>query len=268
MPELPEVETIARGLRELIRGKRIRGVGVAWLRTVDERSLPLASLDGQRIVDVGRVGKYVAIVLEDGRTLTIHLRMTGSLLVGPASEPARRHERLRIDFDDGDSMKFDDPRKFGRVRLLQGDAAEVLAIGVDPFDRRLNAEMFAELLAGRRTPIKSWLLDQRRLAGVGNIYACEALFYAGIRPRRPAGRLTAAERIGLLKSLRRVLRRAIKHRGSSLNDYVDAEGKEGGFQKQFVVYGRVGLPCKQCRSPVRRILLAQRSTFYCSDCQR
>lgn len=268
MPELPEVETIARGLRGLIRGKRIRGVGIAWPRTVDGRSLPLTSLIGQRIADVKRVGKYVAIVLEDGRTLTIHLRMTGSLLVKPISRDAEKHERLRIDFDDDDSMRFDDPRKFGRVRLLQGDAAEVLAIGVDPFDRRLNAKTFAELLAGRRTPIKSWLLDQRRLAGVGNIYACEALFYAGIRPRRPAGRLTAAERIGLLTSLRRVLRKAIKHRGSSLNDYVDAEGKEGGFQKQFGVYGRVGLPCKQCRTPVRRILLAQRSTFYCSDCQR
>jgi formamidopyrimidine-DNA glycosylase len=124
------------------------------------------------------------------------------------------------------------------------------------------------LLAGRRTPIKAWLLDQRRLAGIGNIYACEALFYAGIRPKRPAGRLTASERIGLLKSLRKVLRRAIKLKGSSLNDYVDAEGKEGGFQKQFAVYGRLGLPCKQCQSTVRRILLAQRSTFYCSACQR
>jgi formamidopyrimidine-DNA glycosylase len=268
MPELPEVETIARGLRVLIAGKRIRDVAVAWPRTGDARSLPLASLRGKRIDDVGRVGKYVAIALEDGRTLTIHLRMTGNLLVEPTSGPADRHERLRLDLDDGTSLKFVDPRKFGRARLLDGNAAEILGVGVDPFDRRLDAAKFAALLAGRRTPIKSWLLDQRRLAGIGNIYACEALFYAGIRPRRPAGRLTAAERIGLLQSLRRVLRRAIKHRGSSLNDYVDAEGKQGGFQKQFLVYGRFGMPCKRCRSPVRRILLAQRSTFYCSACQR
>jgi formamidopyrimidine-DNA glycosylase len=268
MPELPEVETIARGLAVLIRGKRIRDVGVAWPRTVDARSLPMASLPGRRIEDVGRAGKYVAIVLDDGRTLTVHLRMTGSLLVEPASKSAAFHERLILKFDDGVSLRFVDPRKFGRVRLIEGDPAGVLAIGVDPFDRRLNKNMFAAMLAGRRTPIKSWLLDQRRVAGIGNIYACEALFYAGIRPRRPAGRLTAAERIGLLQSLRRVLRRAITHRGSSLNDYVDAEGKEGGFQKQFVVYGRRGLPCKRCRTPVRRILLAQRSTFYCSACQR
>jgi formamidopyrimidine-DNA glycosylase len=268
MPELPEVETIARGLRSLIRGKRIRDVGVQWPRTVDARSLPLASLRGLKIEDVGRVGKYVAITIEDGRTLTVHLRMTGSLLVEPASNEADRHERLTVRFDDGHAMKFVDPRKFGRVRLIEGDATAVLGVGIDPLDRKLNAGTLKALLAGRRTPIKAWLLDQRRLAGVGNIYACETLFYAGIRPKRPAGRLTASERIGLLRSLRRVLRRAIKHRGSSLSDYVDAEGKEGGFQKQFAVYGRLGLPCKQCRSTVRRILLAQRSTFYCSACQR
>jgi formamidopyrimidine-DNA glycosylase len=268
MPELPEVETIARGLRTLIRAKKISGVRVAWPRTVDARSVPLASLAGQRIEDVGRIGKYVAIAIGDGRTLAIHLRMTGSLQVGPRSKPADKHERLAIDFDDRSSLTFVDPRKFGRVRLIDGDAAATLAVGVDPLDRRLDASAFAELLAGRTTPIKAWLLDQRRLAGIGNIYACEALFYAGIRPKRRAGRLTASERIGLLKSLRFVLRKAIKHRGSSLNDYVDAEGKQGGFQKQFAVYGRLGLPCKQCRSPVRRILLAQRSTFYCSACQR
>jgi len=268
MPELPEVETIARGLRTLIRGKRIGGVRVAWARTVDARSDPLASLAGHRIEDVGRIGKFVAITIEDGRTLAIHLRMTGSLHVEPRSKPADRHERLAVDFDDRSSLKFVDPRKFGRVRLIEGDPAATLAVGVDPFDRRLDNKAFAELLAGRTTPIKTWLLDQRRLSGVGNIYACEALFYAGIRPKRRAGRLTASERISLLKSLRSVLRKAIKHRGSSLNDYVDAEGKQGGFQKQFAVYGRLGLPCKQCRSPVRRILLAQRSTFYCSACQR
>lgn len=268
MPELPEVETIARGLKALIAGKRISGMAIAWPRTVDKRSLPLSSMRGQRIVDVGRAGKFLAITLDDGRTLTVHLRMTGSLSVEPAKKPAATHERLRLDFDDGLSMKFVDPRKFGRVRLLEGVPADVLEIGLDPFDRRLTTVSLKTMLAGRRTPIKSWLLDQRRLAGVGNIYACEALYYAGIRPNRPAGRLTAAERSGLLRSLRRVLLRAIKHRGSSLSDYVDAEGKEGGFQKQFAVYGRFGLPCKQCRAPVRRIVLAQRSTFYCSACQR
>src|ERR1700680_2316309 len=158
MPELPEVETIARGLRSLVRGKRIRDVGVSWPRTVDAHSLPLGSLRGQKIADVGRVGKFVAITMEDGRTLTVHLRMTGSLLVEPASSEADRHERLRVRFDDGLALMFVDPRKFGRVRLLEGDATEMLGVGLDPLDRKLNAGTFAALLAGRRTPIKVWLL--------------------------------------------------------------------------------------------------------------
>src|SRR5580692_8452542 len=132
MPELPEVETIARGLHLLVRGKRIRDVRVDWHRTVDARSLPLASLRGHRIIGVGRVGKFVAIAMDDGRTLTVHLRMTGSLLVEPATNDADRHERLSIQFDDGFAMKFIDPRKFGRVRLLEGDATTVLGVGIDP----------------------------------------------------------------------------------------------------------------------------------------
>jgi formamidopyrimidine-DNA glycosylase len=268
MPELPEVETIARGLHARVRGKRIAKVRIAWQRTVDTRGLPLSKLVGKRISGVGRIGKYVAIELSGGFTLAVHLRMTGQLLVGPADTRTNAHERARITFDDATILAFSDARKFGRMRLLHGDAAAQLAVGRDPLDPKLTADDLKEMLAGRRTPVKVWLLDQRRLSGIGNIYASEALFYAGIRPRRAAGRLTSAERVALLKSLRRVLRRAIRFGGSSLNDYVDSEGKQGGFQKQFAVYGRLGLPCLQCRGPVRRIVLAQRSTFYCSACQR
>jgi formamidopyrimidine-DNA glycosylase len=268
MPELPEVETIARGLHARVRGKRIADVRVAWQRTVDGRSLPLKILIGKRINGVRRIGKYVAIEISGGFTLAVHLRMTGQLLVGSSDAYRNPHERARITFDDASILAFVDARKFGRMRLMRGDAAEQLAVGRDPLDPRLSADDLKEMLAGRRTPVKVWLLDQRRLSGIGNIYASEALFYAGIRPRRAAGRLTSAERETLLKSLRRVLRRAIRHGGSSLNDYVDSEGKEGSFQKQFAVYGRPGLPCLQCRGPVRRIVLAQRSTFYCSACQR
>src|SRR5450755_2227709 len=163
MPELPEVETIARGLDPLVRGKRIAGVTVLWPRTVDARSLSLALLEGGRIEAVGRIGKYVAIALAGGRTLTVHLRMTGSLIVGRAAAPSQRHQRFRIDFDDGAALTFDDPRKFGRVRLIEGDAAAVLAVGIDPFDRRLTADVLHGMVAGRRTPIKVWLLDQRWL---------------------------------------------------------------------------------------------------------
>jgi formamidopyrimidine-DNA glycosylase len=275
MPELPEVETIARGLHARVRGKRIADVRIAWQRTVDARSLPLSELAGKRITGVGRIGKYVAIEVSGDFTLAVHLRMTGQLLVGPSATRDDssnghddKHERARITFDDGTVLTFSDARKFGRMRLLRGDAAAQLAVGRDPLDPRLTAEDLKAMLAGRRTPVKVWLLDQRRLSGIGNIYASEALFYAGIRPRRAAGRLTSAERTSLLKSLRRVLRRAIRLGGSSLNDYVDSEGKKGSFQKQFAVYGRLGLHCLQCRGPVRRIVLAQRSTFYCSTCQR
>ena len=268
MPELPEVETIARGLDARIRGKRIASVGVVWKRTVDERSLPLQALIGRRIDNVGRIGKFVAISLAGSYTLAVHLRMTGRLLVRSKADPDDKHVRAVITFDDGSMLAFSDARKFGRMRLMQGDASAQLAVGRDPLDPKLRAEDLKPMLAGRRTPVKVWLLDQRRLSGIGNIYASEALFYAGIRPRRAAGRLSAAERVALLASLRRVLRKAIRYGGSSLSDYVDAEGKQGGFQKQFAVYGRPGLPCLQCRGPVRRIVLAQRSTFYCSACQR
>jgi len=268
MPELPEVETIARGLHARVRGKRIAKVHIAWQRTVDARSLPLSDLVGKRIGGVGRIGKYVAIEMGGGFTLAVHLRMTGQLLVGSSDTAAHAHERARLTFDDASILAFSDARKFGRMRLLHGDAAAQLAVGRDPLDPKLTADDLKEMLAGRRTPVKIWLLDQRRLSGIGNIYASEALFYAGIRPRRAAGRLTTVERGSLLKSLRRVLRRAIRFGGSSLSDYVDSEGKQGGFQKQFAVYGRLGLPCLQCRGPVRRIVLAQRSTFYCSACQR
>ncbi len=268
MPELPEVETIARGLQARVRGKRIAAFEVAWPRTIDSRSLPISSLIGRRIKIVGRIGKYVAISLTGGFTLAVHLRMTGRLLVGSPGALDRAHLRAVITFTDGSILAFSDARKFGRMRVLHGDAAAQLDVGRDPLDPRLTALDLKPLLANRRTPVKVWLLDQRWLAGIGNIYASEALFYAGIRPRRAAGRLTASERAALLASLRRVLRRAIRYGGSSLNDYVDAEGKQGGFQKQFAVYGRPGLPCLQCRGPVRRIVLAQRSTFYCSACQR
>jgi formamidopyrimidine-DNA glycosylase len=275
VPELPEVETIARGLHARVRGKRIAKVHIAWQRTVDARSLPLSELVGKQITGVGRIGKYVAIQLSGGFTLAVHLRMTGQLLVGSlerrydsSGTGDRKHERARITFADASVLAFFDARKFGRMRLLHGDVVAQLGVGRDPLDPQLTADDLKEMLAGRRTPTKVWLLDQHRLSGIGNIYASEALFYAGIRPRRAAGKLTAIERSALLKSLRRVLRRAIRFGGSSLNDYVDSEGKQGGFQKQFAVYGRLGLPCLQCRGPVRRIVLAQRSTFYCSTCQR
>jgi len=266
MPELPEVETIARDLATKITGRRISSVRAAFAGSIDPRGLPGTALEGDSIVRVGRIGKYVVLSLASGRTLAIHLRMTGRLIVDPPQKPA--YTRVTLHFADGGTLAFADARKFGRLRILEGDPRHALGVGIDPFDRALTPRRLGELLRGRKTPIKVWLLDQRHVSGIGNIYACEALFDAGIRPRRAAGRLNARQRAQLLRSLRRVLRKAISHRGSSVDDYVDTEGKQGGFQKRLTVYGRRGMPCRRCKATIRRIVLAQRGTFFCPVCQQ
>lgn len=267
MPELPEVETIARGLDAKLRRKTIAGVDIAWPKTFDGRGDAPESLVGDRIVRVERIGKQVGIRLSSGRTLAVHLRMTGRLLVvGPTDEVP--YERASLRFSEGTRLAFGDARKFGRMRLIEGDPASALEIGIDPFDARLDSRAMAALLRGRKTPIKVWMLDQRRLGGVGNIYASEALYRARIRPRRKSQSLTGVERSRLLRSLRWVLKKAIAARGSSVDDYVDAEGMKGGFQNLLTVYGRAGLPCRRCRAPIQRIVLAQRATFFCPVCQR
>lgn len=267
MPELPEVETIARGLDAVLRGRRIAKTHVAWARTVDRSSLPIDTLAGDEVTQVGRVGKYIAVRLRSGRTLTVHLRMTGRLLFVDRDADVA-HERASIHFVDGHRVAFGDARKFGRMRLIEGDPVTALGVGVDPLSAQLDAKTFGNMLRRRTTPIKAFLLDQRHLAGVGNIYACEALYRAGIRPRQRAGRLTAAQRARLLRALRYVLEKAISLRGSSVDDYVDSEGMQGAFQKILRVYGRAGLPCRRCRTPIKRIVLAQRGTFYCPACQQ
>lgn len=265
MPELPEVETIARDLARSISGRRIASVEVVWKRTVDPRGLPARTLVGETISRVRRLGKFVVFDLASGRHAAVHLRMTGRL-IADARQPAP-HERLALRFDDGGSLVFSDARKFGRWRIIDGDPVAALKIGIDPFDRALTPARFHALTRGRTTKIKVWLLDQRHLSGIGNIYACEALYDAGIRPTRRTGRLTAAQAAALLASLRKVMRKAISYRGSSVDDYVDGEGKPGEFQKKLAVYGRGGLRCRRCRSAIRRVVLAQRGTFFCPVCQ-
>ncbi len=266
MPELPEVETIARGLRAKIVGRSIAAVDVTWERSVDHRGLRADVLIGDTVTEVRRLGKFIALGLRSGRTAAIHLRMTGRLIADPAD--AWPHVRFALRFADGGSLIFSDARKFGRLRIVEGEPSDELGIGIDPFDPLLSEKTLAGLLAKRATPIKTWLLDQRFLAGIGNIYACEALFMARIRPRRRARTLTALERARLLACLRKVMRKAISHRGSSVDDYLDSEGMPGDFQKQLAVYGRGGLPCRRCKTPIRRIVIAQRGTFYCPACQQ
>jgi formamidopyrimidine-DNA glycosylase len=282
MPELPEVETIARGVDLRVRGHRILSV---WLGSKPEpfRSNPTeiaATLTGSTIEKVRRVGKHIVVDLtrRRGRKKTsaraqwlVHLGMTGRLLVSQAEEPIAPHTHAILTLDDGREIRFVDPRRFGRLAVLDipdsedGASAGFTGTGREPLD--ISLEDFRALFRGRRTPIKSALLNQKLLHGVGNIYADESLFRAGIRPRRTAGSLPGRELARLHIALQAVLREAISLGGSSVSDYVDADGARGFFQLEHRVYLRTGEPCLVCKSPIRRILLGGRGTHYCPSCQ-
>lgn len=273
MPELPEVETAARSLDPQVSGRTITGIErLDWERMVETPS-PEAFRElivGRRILRARRRAKWVLLDLDAGWTLAIHLRMSGNLTVhGPADE-ARSHVHLVLLLDDGQRIFFDDERKFGRVRLLDpaGLAALDAAHGPEPLDERFTVAELARLLAGRRTKIKPLLLDQSLIAGMGNIYASEALWLARIDPLMPAAAVDAAGAEALHAAIRAVLEQAIAHEGSSLRNYRNSYGQRGQNQEHFLVYDREGAPCQRCQTPIERIVLAQRSTFYCPTCQR
>ena len=275
MPELPEVETIARGLAKRVTGDVIESV---WLGSKPEplKSSPseiAAALESRRISGVRRSGKHIVFDLEPHKRHAasasqvqaqwiVHLGMTGSLVVCSADSEPEKHTHAILRLASGRELRFVDPRRFGRlsvVETFQAPGAEPLEI---PFEK------FAALFRKRKTPIKSALLNQKLLSGVGNIYADEALFRAGIRPRRRAASLTHEELRGLYLELKKVLRQAIRLGGSSISDYVDADGGEGSFQLKHRVYGREGKPCVDCKTPIKRIVIAGRSSHYCPRCQK
>lgn len=275
MPELPEVETIARGVDERLRGDRIEST---WF---SEKSEPFKSspqlmaneLPGRRIERVYRVGKHIVFDLARGKApglqWIVHLGMTGRLLVADAETPVPRHTQGILHLASGRELRFVDPRRFGRMelhRLPTSKTARFAGTGQEPFS--ISPDQFAALFRPRRTSIKAALLNQKLLHGVGNIYADESLFRAGIRPRRMARHLKRAEFDRLHASLQSVLREAISLGGSSVSDYVDAAGVAGFFQLEHRVYLRTGQPCLVCGTPIRRILLAGRGTHYCPHCQR
>jgi formamidopyrimidine-DNA glycosylase len=270
VPELPEVETIARGLARAVTGKTISAVDVSLPRVV----LPKAprfkrKLTGERIERVGRRGKFVVIELGSGRLLAVHLRMTGRLIVQPAgTTDPYPYTNVRLRFTDGARLCFADARTFGRMRLVERGEAWAEGLGVEPLSDAFTPPRFAEILRGRTTPIKAFLLDQRHIAGIGNIYACEALWEARIRPSAPAGSLSRGRRQRLFAAIGSVLRRAIEMGGSSVDDYVNAEGVEGGFQNELSIYGRAGEACLRCGGTVVRSVMAQRGTWWCRSCQR
>ena len=269
MPELPEVETIARGLAKRISGDVIESV---WLGSKPE---PLkspaaeiaATLNAKRISTVRRVGKHIVFDLEAARGSApaqwiVHLGMTGSLLVCAPGLELEKHTHAVLQLASGRELRFVDPRRFGRLSVIENFEAP----GAEPL--QIAFDDFAALFHKRETPIKSALLNQKLLSGVGNIYADEALFRARIRPRRRASSLSRDELRRLHQSLKAVLKEAIKLGGSSVSDYVDADGEEGFFQLKHRVYGREGEPCRVCKTPIKRIVIAGRSSHYCPHCQK
>jgi formamidopyrimidine-DNA glycosylase len=282
MPELPEVETIARGVDARVRGDRIVHAWFSAHQDLFKTSAARQSkgLVGRTLLGVHRTGKHIVCELADAPATNpkptaetqpdaqwiVHLGMTGRLLVTTPDAPVVKHTHARLELESGKELRFVDPRRFGRLdfrELCRGVAFN--APGVEPLT--ISSSDFAALFSGRKLSIKAALLNQSLLSGVGNIYADESLFQAGIRPRRSAGRLTRAQLEQLRVALKSVLEQAIRLGGSSVSDYVDAEGVRGFFQLEHCVYLRTGLPCKRCNTPIRRITLAGRGTHYCPKCQ-
>jgi formamidopyrimidine-DNA glycosylase len=262
LPELPEVETVVRTLRPAIVGRKILNAEFGQLRVL--RGLPLdtaAALAGQRVVAVERYGKFIAIRLERGY-LVVHLGMTGKLLVD-ALRTKWTHAIFTLDTG---VLSFDDPRQFGRIEYGEQLPARVSALGPEPLE--VSLEEFARRLKLRRSPVKAVLLNQAVVRGVGNIYADEALFRAGVHPKRITASLRADRVEKIYRAMREVLAEAIESRGSSVSNYVDADGRKGSFQLLHRVYQRGGEPCVNCGSLIKRIVVAQRGTHFCPKCQK
>lgn len=271
MPELPEVETIRRALGLQLTGHRILAVVQrrADLRLPLPANLP-GRLAGRRILSVGRRAKYLIVGLDDGMTMLLHLGMSGRLVLdGP---PLGVHEHLTFEIEGGRTLRFVDPRRFGLLDLCPTGALathpRLAGLGLEPLDEAFDGPRLLALLAGRRTALKVALMDQRIVVGVGNIYASEALFRARLSPRRTPMFLRPGQTERLTRSVKEVLLDAIDAGGSSLRDYVQADGELGFFQFRFQVYDREGAPCLRCGRPVRRIVQAARATFHCPGCQR
>ena len=294
MPELPEVETVRRQLEPEVVGRRIESAEVLderWTRP-EPPAITEAALAGRTVEAVGRRGKYLIVRLDDGSALVMHLRMTGNLLLRPPdadaladlmqserfggprlyeSHPEARHLRARIAFDDGSELWFTDARRFGHgVVLAGGEIDDYFAarLGVEPLTGELTAEGLCALAAGRRAPLKSFLLDQTRVAGIGNIYADEALFRARLHPLSQAGSMRREHCEDLVEGIIEALELALEMRGSSIDDYRDTRGARGSMQDEFLVHTREGQPCPRCGEQIKRTVVSGRSTYFCPGCQR
>jgi formamidopyrimidine-DNA glycosylase len=268
MPELPEVETIRRHLAPHVEGRRLERLEVLdprWCRPLHGDEVAAAA-QGRILERLGRRGKYLVMELAGDVHLMIHLRMTGNLLIAP-----QRHSRVRFGFDDGRELWFDDPRRFGTGELALGgerrDAFFAERLGLEPFDAGFTPAHLRALARGSRAPVKAFLLDQRKIAGVGNIYADEALFRAKVHPQRLAGTLTGPQWAAIHQGVIEALEAGIAAKGATIDDFRSPDGAYGSFQDQFLIHLREGEPCLECGRPVRKLRAAGRGTYVCERCQ-
>lgn len=276
MPELPEVEVMCRSIRPHLLGRRVLGVAASDKKL--RQPIPLDSLrrelPGKTIVEVGRRAKFLQIQMDSGAMLIIHLGMTGNLSFFPVGAPLAKHDHLRLTLDNGSELRYSDSRRFGLIRTLTASEAEEVEqllfhdIGPEPFDRKCSGAYFEKLAQRRAIPVKVFLMTPKVVAGVGNIYASESLFRAGILPQRPSASLSRGEWARLIKAVREVLNEAINCGGSTISTFLDANRERGYFQMNFSVYDREGEPCLKCGKAVAKIRLGGRSSFFCGKCQR
>src|SRR5216684_1841304 len=275
MPELPEVETVARGLRQAILGRRILSVTLGKTDFIDDPVALEQHLPGRQIAAVERYGKFLLLRLmlpagvgsSGPASLLVHLGMTGHIAPHPASQPCEKHTHACFLLDDGRELRYTDARRFGRMAYLPEESllAKLSAFGADPLE--VSAEDFVACIRSRRARVKALLMDQHVLRGVGNIYADESLWRAKIHPAQLGARLSAKQARALRRVLQDILRKAIAMRGSSISDFVDAEGRPGEYQRHHRAYGREGKKCYRCGALIRRALVAGRSSYFCPKCQ-
>jgi formamidopyrimidine-DNA glycosylase len=273
MPELPEVEVVRLGLIPQLVGRRVEDIHFSnhKLRLKVPQKQLLAHVCNSRVAKLERRAKYLLVRMENGSIMVVHLGMTGKMGIFEKSCPPMRHDHVRWLLDDGREMRFNDTRRFGSLQLFEtGSQAEEFfaGIGPEPLSRNFAADYLFSVSRKKKQPVKNFLMDSRVVAGIGNIYASEALFDAHIRPQRPAGRLSRKECDQLVLSCKKILQEAISCGGSTISDFISSSGRPGYFQLNFKVYGRTAMPCLQCSFPIRKKVLAGRASFFCPACQK
>ncbi len=276
MPELPEVEVTRRGLLPHLPGKKI--TAVKWsnkrLRTPIPRKLLKQSIEGQSVQAIDRRAKYLLFRMENGSVLILHLGMTGKIGLFPQAEPRARHDHLRLLLENGMEMRFNDSRRFGVILVWPAEQAAEFeeqfsaTKGIEPFSDGFTPAALQQMAVKRRQPVKNFLMDSRLIAGVGNIYANETLFAAGIHPQTPVNRISTEDWHAIISTCREILTRAIEAGGSTISDFIGSSGSAGYFQLQLNVYDRADTPCPVCGQTIRKKVIGGRATFFCPDCQR